>query len=205
LGPPWTTTDVNKFISHKKGPCIVDTVEFPPSKMAMPHTSSKDLARIAALEMSSALQNPASAAPFSNIGTSQLQALRQLSEIFSAAFSSRTAKHAPPVAQTSSQFRSTVPPVYTPEVAPLMREPPVSATSIQSPQLAQHQSHRMSPMIPMDISSSRVTHKLPITSVITLALHPATENAPYMPQGMAGMNLFDTFEEEHMETSALPR
>jgi hypothetical protein len=26
-----------------------------------------------------------------------------------------------------------------------------------------------------------------------------------MPQGMAGMNLFDTFEEEHMETPAIPR
>jgi hypothetical protein len=26
-----------------------------------------------------------------------------------------------------------------------------------------------------------------------------------MPQGMSGMNLFDTFEEEHMETPALPR
>jgi hypothetical protein len=26
-----------------------------------------------------------------------------------------------------------------------------------------------------------------------------------MPQGMAGMNLFDTFEEEHMETPAVPR
>jgi hypothetical protein len=26
-----------------------------------------------------------------------------------------------------------------------------------------------------------------------------------MPQGMAGMNLFDTFEEEHMETPSLPR
>jgi hypothetical protein len=26
-----------------------------------------------------------------------------------------------------------------------------------------------------------------------------------MPQGMAGMKLFDTFEEEHMETPAFPR
>jgi hypothetical protein len=26
-----------------------------------------------------------------------------------------------------------------------------------------------------------------------------------MPQGMAGMNLFDTFEEKHMKTSAVPR
>jgi hypothetical protein len=48
----------------------------------MPNTSSKNLARIAALELSNALQNPAPAAPFSHIGTAQLQALRQLSDIF---------------------------------------------------------------------------------------------------------------------------
>jgi hypothetical protein len=76
LAPPWTTTDVTKFISQ--GTRIADTVEFFPSKTAMPHTSSKDLASIAALELSNALQNPAPAATFSHIGTSQLQALRQL-------------------------------------------------------------------------------------------------------------------------------
>jgi hypothetical protein len=27
----------------------------------------------------------------------------------------------------------------------------------------------------------------------------------YLPQGMAGMNLFDTFEEEHMESASRPR
>jgi hypothetical protein len=48
----------------------------------MPHTSSKDLASIAALELSHAHQNPSPAAPFSHIGTSQLQALIQLSDIF---------------------------------------------------------------------------------------------------------------------------
>jgi hypothetical protein len=61
----------------------------------MPNTSSKDLASIAALELSNALQNPAPAAPFSHIGTAQLQALRQLSDIFSAALPSGTAQHAP--------------------------------------------------------------------------------------------------------------
>jgi hypothetical protein len=61
---------------------IVDTVEFFPSKLSMPNTSSKDLASISALEFSNALQNPAPAAPFSHIGTAQLQALRQLSDIF---------------------------------------------------------------------------------------------------------------------------
>jgi hypothetical protein len=57
----------------------------------------------------------------------------------------------------------------------------------------------------MDVSSLRVTHTLPVTSSIPLTPHPAAENAPYMPQSMAGMNLFDNFEEEHIETPALPR
>jgi hypothetical protein len=88
--------------------------------MSMPHTSSKDLASIAALELSNALQNPVPAAPFNHIGTSQLQALRQLSEIFSVTLPSGTVQHAPSVAQNSSQFRSTVPPVPSPQATPRM-------------------------------------------------------------------------------------
>jgi hypothetical protein len=61
----------------------------------MPETSSKDLAIIASLELSHALQNSAPAAPFSHIGTAQLQALRQQTDIFSAALPSVTAQHAP--------------------------------------------------------------------------------------------------------------
>jgi hypothetical protein len=57
----------------------------------------------------------------------------------------------------------------------------------------------------IDISSPRVTHTLSTTSVIPLTPHPAAEISPYVPQGMAGMSLFDTFEEENMETPALPR
>jgi hypothetical protein len=47
----------------------------------MPNTSSKDLASIAALELSNALQNPAPAAPFSHIGTAQLQALLLIPQV----------------------------------------------------------------------------------------------------------------------------
>jgi hypothetical protein len=50
-----------------------------------------------------------------------------------------------------------------------------------------------------------VTYTLPITSVIHLTPRQAAENVPYVPQGMAGMNLFATFEEEHIETPAIPR
>jgi hypothetical protein len=77
-------------ITKIKGTRIVDTVDFFPAKLAMPSTLSKDLASIAALELSNALQNPAPASPFSQIGTAQLQALRQLSDIFSTALPSST-------------------------------------------------------------------------------------------------------------------
>jgi hypothetical protein len=60
-------------------------------------------------------------------------------------------------------------------------------------------------MNPIDVSSLTVTPTLPLTDAIPLTPHPSAENVPYVPQGMAGMNLFDTFEEEHMETPALPR
>jgi hypothetical protein len=60
-------------------------------------------------------------------------------------------------------------------------------------------------MNPSDISSLRVTTTLTLADVIPLTPHTTAENAPYVPQGMEGMNLFDTFEEGHMETTALPR
>jgi hypothetical protein len=122
LGPALDHYRCYQFhITKTKGTRIVDTVEFSPSKTAMPHTSSKDLASIAALELSNVLQEPAPVAPFIHIGTAQIQALRQLSDIFSVALPSRSSQHAPPVAQTSSQFRSTVPPIHSPEVPPRAR------------------------------------------------------------------------------------
>jgi hypothetical protein len=97
-----------------------------------------------------------------------------------------------------------------------MRDPPDPENPNQSPQLAQHRSHRVSPshvpstrvkpiMNPRDVSSPRVTPTFTLSDVIPLTLHPAAENPPYVLQGTAGMNLFDTFEEEHMETPALSR
>jgi hypothetical protein len=50
-----------------------------------------------------------------------------------------------------------------------------------------------------------VAHTLPRNSVIPLTPHPAEENPTYVHQGMAGINLFDKIEEEHMETPSLSR
>jgi hypothetical protein len=180
----------------------------------MPSTSSKYLVSIEALELSNALKNLAHAAPFSQIGTAKLQALRQLSDIFSAALPSVTSQHAPPLSQNSSQFRSTV--QQGTAKPKRMPKQPIPPTPVLYPSLDPRRSQRVIPiqvpsprviprMNPSDLASPRVTTALPPTTVIPLNPHPASANAPYMPHGMAGVNLFDTFEEEHEETPAVPR
>jgi hypothetical protein len=142
------------------------------------------MAAIAALELSNALRNPAPAAPFSHIGTAQLQALRKLSDIFSAALPSTTTQHAPPMSQASSQFRSTVPPAPVSLLGYPIQAPPAPTMPSQSPPLARHPSQRVSPrqapslrvaprVKSMHVASTRVNHTLPRNSIIPLTPHPA--------------------------------
>jgi hypothetical protein len=87
-----------------------------------------------------------------------------------------------------------------------MISPPRAPHRYQRVVPSQVPSPRVTPrMSPNDVASPRVKTALPLVDGIPLTPHPASDNAPYMPQGMAGMNLFDTFEEEHMETPAIPR
>jgi hypothetical protein len=192
-------------ITKTKGTCIVDTVEFFPATLAMPLASSKDLASIAAMELSHALQHPDPAAPFSQIGTAQLQALRQLSDIFSAALPPRTPPPASPSSLNSSQFGTTV----RQGPSDQMPIPPKQVqTPISSPSLAPRRSQRINPIqLPSprvtprlhssDVAPTRVHPPLPPTTVIPITPNKTSVNAPYMPQGIAGVNLFNTFEEEH--------
>jgi hypothetical protein len=57
---------------------------------------------------------------------------------------------------------------------------------------------------PSDVAPPRVPTALPTTTVIPSTPHPASVNVLYMPQGIAGVNIFDTFEEEHMDTPTVP-
>jgi hypothetical protein len=67
-------------------------------------------------------------------------------------------------------------------------------------------SPRVAPRLnPVHVASPRVNHTLPRNSTIPLTPHPAAAISPYVPQGMAGVNLFVTLEEKHMETPSLPR
>jgi hypothetical protein len=199
-------------IPKTKGTRIVDTVEFFPATLAMPRTSSKDLKSIAAMELSHALQHPDPAAPFIQIGTAQLQALRQLLDIFSAALPSRTTPPASPSSLTSSQFGTTVQqgPVDQTPIPPQQVQTPIGSLSL-APQRSQRinpiqvPSPRVTPSLhSSDVAPTRVHTPLTPTTVIPITPHPASGNAPYMPQGIAGVNLFNTFEEEHT-TPTIPR
>jgi hypothetical protein len=175
----------------------------------MPHTSSNDLVSIAALELSNALKSPAPEAPFSHIGTAQLEALRQLSDILTAALPPTTTNHAPTMSQASSKFRNTIPLPPVPMLRSPIQAPTYLATPLQSPHLAhypyqrvipgQAPSPRVEPIVnPMNVAYPRVNPTLQHHIVIPLTPHPAAANSPYVPQCMAGVNLFDTFEEEHI-------
>jgi hypothetical protein len=61
---------------------IVDTVEFSPQHVKMPHLSSQEMAIQAARELTFALRNPAPAAPFARLVYTQHEALSCLAKIF---------------------------------------------------------------------------------------------------------------------------
>ena len=73
------------YVTTTAGERDVETVEFFPTQSKMPNTSSADAAIIAAQELIHALQNPAPATPFANMGNDRLQALRHLAQIFHSA------------------------------------------------------------------------------------------------------------------------
>jgi hypothetical protein len=61
---------------------IVDTVEFSPQHVKNPHLSSQEMAIQAARELTFALRNPATAAPFARLGYQQHEALAEFANIF---------------------------------------------------------------------------------------------------------------------------
>jgi hypothetical protein len=73
------------YVTKTNATRIGTTVEFLPTQVAMPKTSSADTALRAALDLIDALRNPTPAAPIAPIGLQQLQALHQLADIFRAA------------------------------------------------------------------------------------------------------------------------
>ena len=73
------------YVTKTRMERIARTVEFFPHDIDMPTTSSADNAAEAARMLAEALHNPAPASPFQTMGSDQMRALRQLSDLFTAA------------------------------------------------------------------------------------------------------------------------
>jgi hypothetical protein len=122
----------------------------------------------------------------------------------------------PPMSQAPSQFRNTVPPAPVHMLGYPYQASPALATPILPPRLARYPSQRVSPIQgpsprvaprvnPVNVASLRVNPTLPHQIVFPLTLHPVAATAPCVPQGTAGVNIFEKIEEEHMEAPALSR
>jgi hypothetical protein len=127
------------YVTKTRSQRTADTVEFFPPNVSMPKTSSSDRATFAALDLADALQNPAPAAPFTNFGQAQLDAIRQLTEIFQTAAAQPTSTVSPapaptalPTAQLSDQSppREPASPLMVPASPPMVPvSPPIVPAS----------------------------------------------------------------------------
>ena len=84
------------YVTKTKGERDSDCAEFFLHNTPIPYKSSAENTIIAARELAYALQNPATQAPFTNIGKSQLVAIEQLSKIFTKAADDRKSTAYPP-------------------------------------------------------------------------------------------------------------
>ena len=86
--------------NHTTHERVADTVKFFPHYGKMPYQSSTENATISARELMHALQNTTPTSPFSNIGDKQMEALRQIAELFQQAVTKNnntpTPSHLPP-------------------------------------------------------------------------------------------------------------
>jgi hypothetical protein len=111
------------YVTKTAAERISDTVDFFPHHCDMPTTSSADAARDAATALTHALQHPAPAAPFANVGDAQMTALSQLAAIF--AHTTNAPNASPRVATAPS------PRVSSPAAQPVV-EPPTQPTQTQA-------------------------------------------------------------------------
>jgi hypothetical protein len=129
---------------------ISKTVEFFPYRITMPKTSSADAATQAATDLVHALQNPAPAAPFAQLGNKQLAALRQLSEIFATILPQDKSRPTPPRVPTRitplqpavPPPSETIPPTRPNVIRPQTVAPPRVLRSNQPPPLTNDASAR---------------------------------------------------------------
>ena len=70
------------FTAKTKAECITDTVQFFPQKTSVPYLTNTEIAIQAATDLATALRTPILPHLFPNVGHAQLDAIRQIAELF---------------------------------------------------------------------------------------------------------------------------
>lgn len=166
------------YIPSTRGERDVDTIEFFPTQTKMPQLSSSDAAIAAAQDLVHALQNPAPAAPFTNIGDQQIAALKQLADIFQNATATkkeppaRVEQPAPaPPARVAPEEPPTNPvgPPRVPPNAPTRVTPPAEPPRVVIQPVP-------SPRVPATLPEEPKQHRYPTRIRSTAHLKPERAN-----------------------------
>jgi hypothetical protein len=178
----------------------VDTLEFLPAKITMPQTLSRELATIAAHKITHALLHPSLTPAFIAIVTTQLQTLCQLSTIFDGALPPNTPQHSP---QANPIHLHPVPVTLpgTPQSATPTQSPTHPFILLPPPYITRYATPRAGPRQAPYPRAGPTSAPLLVAPHIALpsAPHLVAPDSPYVAQGMAGENLFDTVEEECLQ------
>jgi hypothetical protein len=155
---------------------ISDTVAFPPKVVPLPLTSSADAAMRAARDLIHTLEHPVPAAPFSQLGSQQTQALQQLADIFeNQCLRDTQATHVklPRVAKT---IQPTAPATNEPPHPPTPTPPPPNPPT-PHPRQQPVEPKRRKPGMP-----NVLTHRYPTRQNTVQVSHVATIHHSYLAQ-----------------------
>jgi hypothetical protein len=155
------------FVTQTHAERIGSTVEFFPSHLDMPKTSSADNAMRAARDLLHALQNPTPATPFPNLGDTQLAALTRLAQIFGTAAEQRGPPAKSPKAIEPSPVASPRVPATTP--APSPRVP--ATTALPSPPRQPYNTRSRAAAVPVHLANNVIISSPTAPSIFPTQTH----------------------------------
>jgi hypothetical protein len=115
------------FTNGTQSERVSDTVEFFPQKTTVPYMTATDIAIQAASDLVQVLKNPQPATPFDQVGTIQLEALKQLADIFQhTTTTSATAPRVPTPVERQALPRVITTPTPQASPRPIATTPPAA-------------------------------------------------------------------------------
>jgi hypothetical protein len=157
------------YINKTRSERVAEKVEFFPTEVKVPFSSSRDLATQEAKQLTYALVNPQPTGPFNQVGDEQIIALKKLVEIFESTLPKHRQRTATPLLNKES---NSPPRVDIPE-SPQREHHPVSAPRVIVPTASKQMtpySHRRLQTTPCRFVTPTTPHHMTRRSAGPLSL-----------------------------------